>query len=215
MLWHPKGILQPGQPWRRGQGGAVATTTWNSADKHADLSLSGGDLTVTATAGGFRGIRAIASQSSGKFYYENHPTTTDTPGLSMTGVADASYVLTDFVGADNSAFHSIGFAGDGNVYYHGGVLTTIQTWANNDYIAVAVDLTAELIWFRTISGGTPSNWNNNGAADPATGANGLDISAMTGPLFPAQSTFGNGDVATANFGGSAYQATVPSGYGNW
>jgi hypothetical protein len=78
-------------------------------------------------------------------------------------------------------------------------------------IGIAVDLTANLIWFRTAS-----NWNAGGTANPATGVGGISISAVAGTLFP---TFGGGStntqVSTANFGASAFAQSVPSGFSIW
>jgi hypothetical protein len=84
----------------------------------------------------------------------------------------------------------------------------IGTINPGNVIGVAVDFTAHLIWFRIAPSG---NWNGSGTANPATGAGGLNISALSGALFPLF-TGGSGDVCTANFGASAFSGTVPSGF---
>src|SRR3979490_3381139 len=49
-----------------------ATTTWNPLDKSANFTLWNGKLTVPDAVGGgvFNSLRAIASHSTGKYYFE-------------------------------------------------------------------------------------------------------------------------------------------------
>lgn len=37
---------------------AITYATWNPSDKHADLTLSGGDLTMSVAIGSWRAARA-------------------------------------------------------------------------------------------------------------------------------------------------------------
>lgn len=100
-------------------------------------------------------------------------------------------------------------------------------------VGIAVDLDARKLWFRVTASG---NWNNDAANNPAAGVGGIDISALIGTptppdegwveswyiwraehpwnpndLFPF---FGSTywDSCTANFGGSAFDGVVPSGF---
>ena len=77
----------------------------------------------------------------------------------------------------------------------------------------AVDLTARRIWLAQNNG----LWNNDGAANPATGANGLVVAA--GNYAPAIGFGGAGsvvnDTMTINVGGSVFAYAAPSGFGNW
>jgi hypothetical protein len=182
-------------------------TTWNPADKHVDISLSGGNLVATQDGSGvFRAVRSIASSASSKKYYEAVRVGNATATM---GIGNASGALTDFVGGSDG--NSIGYAGDGNVYINGGVGTTIQTYANGDTVCVAFDPTAELIWFRTNGG----NWNNSGTANPATGTEGIDFSSLAaGPWFAMGGLNVNLHTWTVNFGATAYAQTAPSGFGN-
>jgi hypothetical protein len=69
---------------------------------------------------------------------------------------------------------------------------------------VVVDYNYKMIWFRIDAG----NWNYSGAADPATGAGGFDISAITLdplPTAPVTVTSATGSTVTANFGQTAFQ----------
>ena len=80
-----------------------------------------------------------------------------------------------------------------------------------DVIGIALDVGAQLAWFRVAPSG---NWNGSGTANPATGTGGLSLASITNvddcPLvgfFP-----GIGESATANFGDSAFSGAVPSGF---
>ncbi len=187
----------------------VATTTWNPADAGGN-TLSNGNLTVTENGGGgvVDGVRSIASASSGKKYWEVHVDSISTTNPEF-GIAISSANLSSFMGATAG---SIGWLADNRVFLGGSQVATLATWATGNTLSGAVDFGNNRIWFR-VNGG---NWNNDGAADPATNTNGIDISSMTaGAKFPAVQTFSTADAFTANFGGSAYTQSVPSGFVNW
>jgi hypothetical protein len=76
-----------------------------------------------------------------------------------------------------------------------------------------IDLSAKLVWLKT---DTNSNWNNSGAADPATGTGGASYST-TGALFPGftvYDTTGDGG-AYINAGGWSFLLSMPSGFSAW
>lgn len=174
--------------------GGGSTTTWNPADKNANMNLSGGDLTAARAAGtGDSGVRAIASASTGKKYWEVTINTLVSTGgdFAPAGIANSTWNLT-FIGASGSA----GFTGSSG-------------FVAGEVACVAVDLDARKLWARRNGG----SWQPSG--DPAAGTGGTDISAITGALFAAVFQKNGGDSMTANFGGSAYSQTPPSGYGNW
>jgi hypothetical protein len=98
---------------------------------------------------------------------------------------------------------SLGYssAGDiwlGGVNYGGG----LQTWGNNDIIDVVIDNNTSRLWAR-VNGG---NWNNNPAANPTTGSNGIVI--IVGPFYPVLCPAYEGTMIIQN--SPAY--SVPSGY---
>ena len=196
---------------RKVSAAVVATTTWNPSDKAAPIVLSGGNLTATWTSGsGFDAVRAIASHSTGKFYCEF--TNVLNNSAIVLGIENASQSLTGPVGDGTAGVQYNPF--NGQIVSNFTIVSTIQTSANGDVICMAVDLGATLIWIRTNGG----NWNNSGAADPATGAGGASFSAITSPpYYPAWAGHDGppNDAVTANFGGSAYAQSVPAGFGNW
>ena len=80
------------------------------------------------------------------------------------------------------------------------IATGLPTFQNNDMVIdVAVDRQNNLIWFR-VNG---KLWNNNLAADPGTAVGGIDISSITGDVYPAYTPAYNnsinvGSVITVN-----------------
>ena len=191
----------------------VVFATWDPSNKSANITLSGGNLVATRAAGvsSPNAVRSTTSYTTEKKYAEctitNSPGTGGTTGL---GLCNASFLFTGggYVGSTNTG---IGYYSDGNVYRNNASVGTIATFTSGDVICMAVDATARLAWWRKNGG----NWNNNGAADPATGANGIDISAVTGALFAAVEADNVGEILTINFGATAYAQAVPGNYSNW
>ena len=181
---------------------AVAFATWNPADL-SGVTLSGSNLIATSTAG-VSGIRGNSSRSSGKSYWEYTYTTINTNGLAV-GVGTSSFNLTGGTTTNAAVVIRLNGPIQINNSASGSQIGTINP---GNVIGVAVDFTAHLIWFRIAPSG---NWNGSGTANPATGVGGLNISALSGALFPLF-TGGSGDVCTANFGASAFNGSVPSGF---
>jgi hypothetical protein len=178
-------------------------STWNAADKVA-TNLTNGNLTATSSGSAGSG-RASPGYSAGKFYWEftfvNVSQTTTSAGFGSTGAALPINV---------TSAGGTGLGGGGAITVGGVNQGSVGVRANGDVIGVAVDLTANLIWYRVAPVGT---WNNSGTANPATGVGGLSISALTKPLVPTfyLSTV-TGQALTANFGASAFTGAVPSGF---
>jgi hypothetical protein len=151
-------------------------------------------------------VRALASASSGKKYWE---IIVGTLSSGAAGIANSSAALDSYIGDANS----VGWGSNGDVSTGGSGGNTWATWDDGDVLCLACDLDNNRIWGRVGAG----NWNDNASADPATNTLGLSISSISGPFFPAISmrpTSGSNDM-TANFGASAYAQTPPSGFGNW
>jgi hypothetical protein len=181
---------------------AAVPTTFNPSDL-ANVTLTNANLTATAPAA-VGGVRGTNSHTSGKYYWEYKIVGIASNGMSE-GIALASASL--------SAGSSTGAAmvsRTGSVSINGsGLGALLGTRAVNDVIGVAVDFSAALIWFRVAPSG---NWNGSGTADPATGAGGLSISALSGALYPVFLNAQAGDAVTANFGASGFTGSVPSGF---
>lgn len=180
-----------------------AGTTWNPSDISTNVTLSGGNLTATASGNG--AVRATAAISSGKYYFEITMATWigANPG---PGVALASVTL-PWINTTAGVAYVDGF---GNIRINGSTSgSSLGTTASGNVIGCAVDRGANLIWFRKAAAG---NWNGSGTADPATGTGGLSISAIAGSLYPGVMFTNNTEQAVANFGGSSFVGTIPSGF---
>ncbi len=185
---------------------------WNSADKHADIALSNGDLTAAHSVAAFRTVRGDISKSTGKWYFECTINTLVSFGI--VGVSNSTEALTNFVGGSANSW------GAGNATspnsYAGGSSTSIAvlTWVSGDVIQIAWDADAGKLWF-----GRNDVWAGvsgvdagfgNGIGDPASGAN-ARYTSVTGTLYPACSP-GNGGQITIN---STLTYAPPAGFSAW
>jgi hypothetical protein len=185
----------------------MANTTWNSADL-LNLTLSGTNNLTVSAASAAGGVRTLAKELTGKFYFEYTCTTwSTTVGV---GMANPSAILSSVAFTPNNAAFVQG--GTGTIWVNGSNTgIALGTRVNGDVIGVAVDVPNQLIWFRVAPTG---NWNASGTAIPATGTGGISIAAITaGGLFGLCCINAAGAInVTANFGDSAFFGTTPSGF---
>jgi len=182
--------------------------SWSTTDK-SNITLSNSNLTATATAiSTLGGVRSNIGKSTGKYYFEFtlnqfHTGGPNNPGVGLVnGTQGLTSISTNYVVLEKA----------GNCYINGVSPFGLGTRSNGDIIGIAVDFTNSLVWIRVAPSG---NWNNSGTANPATGTGGASISAMSGVSLFAWFQLGNpasADAVTANFGGSAFSGTVPSGF---
>lgn len=194
----------------------------DSTNKSAGMSLSNANLTFTSSASaGTYGAFCTAPKSSGKRYFEAKLQQFETTGLTYTGIGIASSLMT-LTGSLGAANHNSATydTHSWNFDYGGSNQGTLGQPAANDIICVAVDISNALMWMRRNAG----NWNNNASANPATGAQGINISALVQQLngknvavYPfIQMLVGSAaDILVANFGSSAFAQTVPNGFSPW
>lgn len=184
---------------------APVFTTWNPSDL-ANITLTNSNLTAAGNTPAVScGVRAVHGHTSGKYYWEYKFDFIQT-NSQANGIALASLTLSSnsLVGA--AVMGRLG----GIVVNNSGTGVSLGTRAANDIIGIAVDFTAQLIWFRVAPAG---NWNNSGTANPATGTGGISISAISSSgLFPVFMAAANLDKNTANFGATAFSGSVPSGF---
>lgn len=187
-----------------GAGKPAAFSTWNSADKSANITLSGGNLIATAsnTVGAVRGTSA---QSSGKLYFEQ--TLGGAAGDFRLGMATASASLSASLGEDANGW------GFGRYIFNGrlrnNATTAVSTTpkpADGDVVGFHVDFSALKFYIR-ING---TNWNS---MDPAAGTGGQTFAS--GSWFPAFSSDSSSDSSTLNVGASAFGTSPASGYSAW
>src|SRR6516164_5442777 len=189
------------------------STTWNPADKSANITLSNGNLTATnGASAGDNGVRSVTSKSTGKYYVEFTITGVLSGADTGIGIATGSAPLT--IGATSTGGF-ICYPGTGNIYFNGsftGVTPGGSTGIGTVW-CMAIDLVNSKGWFR-INGG---NWDGSGTDNPATNTGGINIAT----LFPTNAAYAffcanaNAAGVTANFGTSAFSFTVPSGFSAW
>jgi hypothetical protein len=172
---------------------------------NANVTLSGGNLTVAHANTSQAFARSIHQRSTGKFYFEATAVTwansNDGCGVARSTATAAN--LTTAGTNCSSIFRS------GNIYANGSNSgTSLGAIANGDRIGVAIDLDNQMIWFRKNNG----NWNNSGTANPATNTGGISISSY--PSMAPHCSFDStgSQVTTFNLGASAFTDTVPSGF---
>src|SRR4029079_10144636 len=119
-----------------------AGTTWNAADKDADVSLSNSDHTaMVSSGGGYRGIRGTAGKTSGKYYFEVTETGSVDANM-IVGIGSAKGDLARYLGFTD---HSGGLDGSGTVAGLGG--GSDGNPAIGDVISIAVDADRKMVWF--------------------------------------------------------------------
>jgi hypothetical protein len=185
----------------------MANATWNPSDISANVTLSGGNLTATATASNtwVRAPKQLAS--SGKFYFELQAMTW---GWGNTEFGFCSSTLSSPNGASSAGMCGVQTPGSGNVY-NGTTYTGVSLGGSGgSTYCFAVDLNAQLAWIRLAPSG---NWNGSGTANPSTGVGGMSVSAISGTdACPLTAFGGNGEAVVANFGDSAFSGVVPGGF---
>lgn len=154
-------------------------------------------------------MRSVDSVPSGKYYFEL--TADGTVSIPSLGLSLSSVTLSGLtaIGAGTAIAGTFAWMGSGQLVYVG---TTIEVNMGAGVVTgsvcqFAIDTVAKLGWVRLNAG----NWNNSSTANPATGTGGIDISSLTGPLY-AFCGGGTGSGFTANFGGSSFVYSVPSGF---
>src|SRR5262249_50630625 len=191
---------------------APTATTWNPADKGANITLSNGNLTI-ANSSTVAAVRGTTSKTTGKVYYEMVWTGSNFNLLSSSGCG-VSLSTASLISANPAGVAYLRLS-NGEIMNNGtasgtilGGLSTGQT------ICMAFDIGARRIWFRVNNG----LWNNSGSADPASNVGGIDVSATFtagASLYPHSSASSGVTAATADFGATAFAFTIPSGFVAW
>jgi len=186
----------------------MAGTTWNPADKTADCVLSNGNLSARSNQFGNQCARSVYGTATGKYYWEY---TFVDAGNSACGIATLAALLTG-IGVGGAAGVSY-VVRTGTVYVGTTGVLALPSFSAGNVACMALDLTAQLIWFRN---GAAGQWNNSGTANPATGTGGLAVSFVGAGvaaygLYASNNATPNGMV-TANFGDSTFVGAVPSGF---
>jgi hypothetical protein len=179
------------------RGGFQGYATLNSADKGADITLSGSDLVATIPTTSDDSVRATLSKSSGKWYWEVTATTLTTVNIAV-GVANASLSMTaNAIGSTSNGTAAIG-SNDAISFNNSNINTSFDINQGN-VIGLALDMDNRTLAF----------YLNGTLVDTAVSAE-----LPAGALYPAVGGNGNSNqtVLTCNFGASDFAHTVPPGF---
>ena len=177
---------------------SASFTTWNSADKCADTTLSNGDLTAQCgTGGGYAGVRTVTGISPGEM--KVWEVTFDSLALGGTdcliGFVLSSAAVCDYPGRTTEG---IGYASFGTLLYNNGSIGAFSTYTTGDTISVEVNKVGDNI---------TSYWYKNGVLE---GSDGPRLFA-SGTMFPfvSQGQFTGQATMTANFGPASSFVVTP------
>lgn len=200
-VWHIFGNLQYS---------GVLPTTWDPANTAAGITLSAGNLTATKTSlhSNYSTTRSTSSFSSGKYYFEVKVIATNASNYMIIGIITAAAPLTIHVGADANGYGY--YEQTGQSYYNNVASTFGASFTTNDIIGVAIDFTANKVWFAK-----NNVWQASGS--PSTGTNPA-YTITAGAYFAAcseWSTTAPADKLTASFNTASLFYTPPTGFSPW
>jgi hypothetical protein len=191
--------------------------TWNPADKHADVTLSNGDLTMSSGTTD-RCVRSTGTAGATDKIYVEFTITTLTFDARI-GMAGDTFDLGTRIGDEfpsksfalscSAGNYLQGNSGDNNTnVIAGGV-------AESDSLDMAYDHGNKKVWFRKNGG----NWKGGGGTDgdPAANTNGLDAGGggILGDVLEyaiACTAANGGDTVSAVFAAASWARSAPSGY---
>lgn len=189
-------------------GTAAGTTFWDSADKSANMTLSGGNLIATAT-GTAAGVRVNKTKSTGKWYVEHLINPFDASDEAYVGIMTSTWPVGGVGGfTGDSERLVLGHIGEVNGPY-GTVEPGGIGYLPGDIVSMSVDLDNNRVWFKVNAG----NWNGNGAANPSTNTGGFQLTGGLPMRLYVYSGFSGASWSTKFESGFTY--TVPSGFSGW
>ena len=172
---------------------AVVVNTWNTLDKSANITCSGGNLiansTATATA---NSVRATVGKSAGKWYWE--VTLNLLTGSAYIGISKLSDPIANYIGQTANSFSYLNTAfkrTNATSIAYGAAYTT------GDVIGVAMDC----------DNGTLTFYKNGASQGVAYSAG---ITGLT--YYPSLTLTTLTDSAQVNFGSSTFSYPIPNGF---
>lgn len=194
-----------------GAGGGSSGATLNPLDKHADIVLSGGNLTATkTTTGSWRVARATNPKTSGKRYFELKYEAGTADGLQL-GIALGSNSLANYLGSEAGSAGFIGANATRQLYANGSLVQNNGAGVGlNGYMGIAVDIDAGKGWARTSN---LAGWIGGG--DPSLGTSPSFTFTPGATVYAAVSLHYSNNQVTINLGGAAFNMAAPVAYTSW
>ena len=202
-------------------GGTLTNTEDNPSNVFATLNpldasrlsntgntFSNGNLTVTDGSSNYLLAQSTLAATTGKFYWEVKINSTGSDNSSGLGIVDVdNFTRSD--GAANSAYGWI-YAPSGDKRHNGTSTSYGDTYAANDIIGIALDLTNGFLYFS--KNGT---WQNSG--NPESGASGTNAAyGSISSTIAAHAYDGSSSIAheySFNFGNGFFGTTAISSEG--
>lgn len=189
-----------------------ALATWDPTWSLAGVTYTNNNLTISGNSSGTKDVRTTIGKSSGQVYWEITATTgaaTDQGGLGIAESAMPNNAPWIGNGASGLSFGYYGYAQWWLTW--SGVTTPNGDPPASSYVTTgtvymfALDMDKGNFWV-----GQNGTWYNGGDPNTTTAPAAIGI---TGTVYPAVTLYNNSTlVFTANFGGSAFKYTVPTGY---
>jgi hypothetical protein len=179
-------------------------TTWNSADKGSDVTLSGGDLVATVATNSRMAVRSTTSKNVNGLYYFEVLVGSNQIGI---GLANASAPVSNAGNSFWESAHGIGLYMSGAnsviVYSGGAVQSGLASFTSGDVIGVAYNRTA----------GTVQFYKNN----VALGSADANVASITGAIFAAVGGHNSAasQIGTARFATADLTYSPPGGFSAW
>lgn len=181
----------------------MAVTTWNPSDKHASIVLSESNMRASFSINATGCVRATASKSSDKIYFEIKCLAVHGSNLHSYGIGTSSASLSSHLGADA---HGYGYFSDGRKAHFGSYTSFGASFTVPDVIGVAIDFPAQKMWLAK-----NNVWQASG--NPAAGTNPA-FTGVSGTFFAMISlcSGGSNTSAKARFGYGFLSYAPPAGF---
>lgn len=188
------------------------STTWNSTDKSASITLSNANIHATSSASGSSGsVRSTTNFATGKKIFEisSSPLTFNWCG----GVANATFNLASGLGDDGQGV-CFQPANSQAIVVNGAIVASATTDNTGGAITFCFDFGAKLFWVTSAAMRAAGNaWNHSSTASPASGTGGISFTTV-GPYYVCWNEFDSGGGADINTLGP-FSVGIPLGFSSW
>jgi hypothetical protein len=182
-------------------------TTWNPSDKSSFIDLSNSNTTATHTGdGGYDGVRGVTGYSTGLYYFE--AIVPSSGGEGAVGVGSPSHALDASLGY--GSVDSVGLYEDGTLWI---TYSGFAAIGGSSFVGARagflVNSSTRRLWVHASNG----DWTHGG--DPSGSGAGIDISTVTGDLFPMFTGRYIGDTSTIYSATETITLGLPTGATLW
>lgn len=181
---------------------AIVYTTWDPSNKGANVDLTGNNLIATKNNAGWQSIRSVLGVSTGKWYWEmtlaNGFLDSGSP---IVGVGNGSGLV-----SNDFSVNANGWGATNDTGTSGGAIKKRTNNANSAYAANAFGNSTIGVYYDADAG------NLGFIAADGTNLGNAYTGLTAGAYYAYAANYSNTSSWTANFGGSAFVHSVPSGY---